>query len=201
MSEPSSRKDLTNIQILALALFTLGGDERAIDTEVIAVKAHEMAPGRFSWRMYPEQISLESVRRNLGHAKKPENGTLAGGSASRGWHLTPKGVGWAKDHLSVLDDEMVKGRGQHDKEAARRRNLHLSRIFDLPAWQKHQQGDLVSRREAEAIFRLSEYVTGTRREMLIDRTLSLFSEDRDVGLFISDMAKIVRDESEAIAHD
>ena len=41
---------LSNHEIVTLALYLLGGDTQYVDTEDIAVKANEVAPGRFTWR-------------------------------------------------------------------------------------------------------------------------------------------------------
>ena len=40
-------KRLNNQEIVTLSVFLLGGDTALIDTEDIAVKANELAPGRF----------------------------------------------------------------------------------------------------------------------------------------------------------
>jgi hypothetical protein len=82
---------LTQCEIVILAVHLLGGDQHAVDTEDVAIKAHELAPGRFSWRKYPEQINLELVRVYLSDAKKPEKGGLLLGSGRTGWSLTTHG--------------------------------------------------------------------------------------------------------------
>ena len=41
-------------------MYLLGGETRRVDTEDIAVKANELAPGRFAWKKYPDQINLEA---------------------------------------------------------------------------------------------------------------------------------------------
>jgi len=45
-----SRKDPANREIVTLAVYLLGGDAHWVDTEDIAKKANELAPGRFTWR-------------------------------------------------------------------------------------------------------------------------------------------------------
>ena len=77
-------KKLSQNEIVTLALFHLGGETRFVDTEDIAIKAHDLAPGQFTWRKYPEQINLELVRVSLSDAKKPENGILVSGSGTKG---------------------------------------------------------------------------------------------------------------------
>lgn len=60
---------LTQAELVTVAVYLLGGELRKIDTEDTAMKAHEIAPGRFAWRKYPGQINLELVRVALSDAK------------------------------------------------------------------------------------------------------------------------------------
>jgi len=89
-------RQLTQREIVTLAVYLLGGDQHAVDTEDAAIKTHELAPGRFAWRKYPEQINLELVRVYLSDAKKPEKGDLLVGSGRTGWSLTKAGLNWAR---------------------------------------------------------------------------------------------------------
>ncbi|MFZ0829061.1 MAG: hypothetical protein WAO02_16730 [Verrucomicrobiia bacterium] len=52
-------KALSNHEIVTLAVYLLGGDSKRIDTEDIAVKANELAPGRFNWRKYRDQTAAQ----------------------------------------------------------------------------------------------------------------------------------------------
>ena len=56
---------IANDKIVVLAAYLAGGAQRLVDTEDIAIKANDLAPGRFSWRKYPDQINIESVRKRL----------------------------------------------------------------------------------------------------------------------------------------
>src|SRR5262245_4834111 len=76
---------ISQLEVVTLAVFLLGGDEQVVDTEDVAMKVNAIAPGRFSWRKYPEQVNLELVRVFLSDAKKPEFGGLVSGSGARGW--------------------------------------------------------------------------------------------------------------------
>jgi hypothetical protein len=57
-----TQKGLSNHEIVTLAAYLLGGDTQYVDTEDVAVKANELAPGRFTWRKYRNQINIENVR-------------------------------------------------------------------------------------------------------------------------------------------
>ena len=83
-----SFKDLPNHHIVTLAVYLLGGDARKIDTEDIAKKANELAPGRFTWRKYSDQINIDTVRKRLWDAMRTDKGGLLKGTERGGWILT-----------------------------------------------------------------------------------------------------------------
>jgi hypothetical protein len=87
---------LSNHQIVVIAAYLVGADSSRVDTEDVAVKANQIAPGRFSWRKYPEQINIETVRKRLWDACKEEKGGYIHGSERTGWLLTEEGVAFAK---------------------------------------------------------------------------------------------------------
>ncbi len=81
-SSASSIKPLSNHEIVTVAVYILGGISGAVDTEDVAIKANELAPGRFSWKKYPTQVNLEVVRVYLSDAKKPSKGAYLLGSGN-----------------------------------------------------------------------------------------------------------------------
>src|SRR6266581_8340933 len=92
----SKAVSLANHEIVTLAVYLLGGDTQRVDTEDIAIKANELAPGRFTWRKYPNQINIDTVRKRLWDARKDEKGGLVIGNEKDGWQLTENGVKFAK---------------------------------------------------------------------------------------------------------
>jgi len=50
----------------------------------------------------------------------------------------------------------------------------------------------VSRREAEAFFRLDEYVTGPSRERKLLRIVDNFADDPDLGDAVKQLAAVIR---------
>ena len=84
----------SNYEIVTIVLLSLGGISKHIDREDIAVKANEIAPGRFNWRKYPNRIDLDAVGSALRDAKKEKNGQLVVGNNTRGWMLSPNGLQW-----------------------------------------------------------------------------------------------------------
>jgi len=97
--------DLTNPQLVVIALAQLGGERKFIDREDIGIRVNEIAPGRFVWRKYPDRIDLVVVVDALGDARKPRYGGLVVGGGQKGWMLSPAGVDWVKTlDLSILED-------------------------------------------------------------------------------------------------
>jgi hypothetical protein len=191
---PVSPANLSNIEVVVVALFRLGGDEEVRDTEDIAVEANRIAPGRFVWRKYSDQISLEHVRVFLSDAKKQKNGRLVSGDGTKGWRLTKAGLEVAT-MKALRIRQALPARPRRDQGELRRRRLESSRLSGLPAWGKFQQGEPVKIREAEEVFRLSDYVRGERRNQLIDRIRILFSGDRDFEVFVEQMAQLLEQEN------
>lgn len=185
------------MEVVVLAIFVLGGDQYPVDTEDAAMKANELAPGRFIWRKYPDQINLEHVRVFLSEAKKTKHGSLMAGGGTKGWRLTPSGVAWASRNADLAVDGSA-GRERTDRDLERRRRNEEIRIRSLPAWSKFTAEENVSLREAEAVFRVSEYVRGQRRQQLVDRGCSLFVDDQKLGPFMDAMAKVVTTNRESL---
>ncbi len=198
MKEETKRvRVLSNVEVVVLAVYMLGGDQEPVDTEDVAMKANEIAPGRFTWRKYPDQVDLEPVRKRLSDALNPEHGNLLAGGVIKGWHLTPAGVSWSSQNLSRAIAR-PSGRKRVDRNLEQRRRNEEVRIHSLPAWAKFTAGEDVSVREAEAVFRVSEYVQGHRRQQLVDRGRSLFIDEEELSPFVEAMAKIVMKEGEEL---
>lgn len=101
---------LANWQIVAVALWSLGGATERKDTEDVAVKCWELAPGRFSWERYSEFPNLDTARVALSDAKKPKNGSLVTGDNYGGWLLTQAGLDWIESRATELVG-IASGRG------------------------------------------------------------------------------------------
>ena len=104
---PKSRRirktaELANYEIVVLAAYLVGGRFRHVDTEDVAVQANKIAPGRFNWRKYKDQINIENLRAFLSDAKKPKYGVYIIGSGKAGWLLTEAGVAFAERHVEKL---------------------------------------------------------------------------------------------------
>jgi len=184
---------ITHAELVTWAVSLLGGDQRRIDTEDVAVKAFQLAPKRFSWRKYPEQINLELVRVYLSDAKKPEHGELLTGSGRTGWSLTRKGLAWIRSARSRLQS---LGTSEPQRRASRagsidssRRDRERKRILTLPAWARWLEGDKsVVFAEAREVFRLDSYSTASVREAKLTRLRAMFADDEELSSFLTHLS-------------
>lgn len=179
-------------EIVALALWQLGGGQHPTDTEDVAVKANEIAPGVFSWRKYPEQINLELIRVYLSDAKL-KAGLVTGGHR-QGWSLTTHGVSWAAAQGNLEAGAAARTRaerrsGSVDEVRWRRER---ERVLISAAWgQWHADPAGVTARQADDVFRIDTYAVGRIRDLKVNRLLDLFRDDAEVKPFLEEMAAIV----------
>lgn len=196
-------KTLTNFsqaEVVTIAVYRLGGAQRAIDTEDIAVEAHRIAPGRFAWKKYPDQINLELIRVFLSDAKKNEN-KLVIGSGRTGWRLTQRGLKWAQRASNAVS-EVGAGRsraqsrgGSIDEQRWRRER---SRIVATRAWEIWTSGVRnIPTVEAKQVFRIDSYARGELREAKITRLRAMFSDDRELGPFLDHLIEDLNKEATA----
>src|SRR5215212_5314312 len=129
-------KQLSNHEIIVMAVYLLGGDSGFVDTEDIAVKANEIAPGRFTWRKYKEQINIQMIRVALSNAKKLENGSLVLGSDNQGWMLTESGRKLAERKSDSLGAQDLGRNRQSPKERLWLQNERV-RLLSSDAYQKY----------------------------------------------------------------
>jgi hypothetical protein len=193
---------ITRADLVIWAVSLLGGDQKRIDTEDIAVKAFQLDPKSFCWRKHPNQINLELVRVNLSNAKKPENGEFLTGSGRTGWSLTRKGLEWIRSARSPLQplgasDPQRRASsagsidsGRHDRER--------KRILALPAWTRWANGDKsVVLAEAREVYRLDSYSTLSVREAKLTRLRSMFGDDEELSPFLAHLSDEIDKEDEA----
>jgi hypothetical protein len=186
MPEKRLTKRPSQAEIVTLAVYRLGGAQRAIDTEDAAVEAHRMAPGRFSWKKYPDQINLELIRVFLSDAKKNE---LVVGSGRTGWRLTQRGLKSAKELSGPARDfDSVRPRAQSragsiDEQRWRRER---SRVIATRAWQLWMSGVRnIPSAETKQVFRIDSYARGELRETKITRLRAMFADDQELAPFLN----------------
>lgn len=186
-------KTLSQVDVVTLAVYLLGGESKQVDTEDVAIEAHGLAPGRFAWRKHPNQINLELVRVYLSEAKKPKSGGYLAGSGNDGWMLTAKGLAFARRRRATVSGPLAV-RPRTSRADMKYRQHEKARMVSEPAFVKFQSEgvDGVSTQEAEAFFRLDDYVTGKSRERKLLRAINVFSTDPDLATAVRALAEKVR---------
>lgn len=104
-SRPTS---LTNVDVVTFVVAFLGGLDRPVHLERVAMKAYELSPGAFRWDRdeYAEFVDKDKVRVSLTDAEKPSAGSLVKGvgPTTRGPVKRRKGVGsFKRDHMKRTD--------------------------------------------------------------------------------------------------
>jgi len=181
---------LSNHQIVVIAAYLVGADAQRVDTEDIAVKANEIAPRRFTWRKYPEQINIETVRKRLWDACKPDKGGYILGSEKDGWLLTEAGVRFARQSGKII----AGSRKRLSLRERTRLRIERERLLTSDAFLKYQSrdGGSITKRDAECFFRIDNYVKGEARERKLLRILNAFEDDAELGPVVRRFAAMVR---------
>lgn len=188
-----SPADLANHEIAVIATYLVGGQFRYVDTEDIAMKANEIAPGRFAWRKYKEQVNIDTVRKRLWDALKPSKGKYLIGSEKNGWLLTESGVAFAAHYSTKLRTVDLSMTRQSAKEKAWMKR-ECQRLIGEKAFEKFVESkiDTVTPAEAERFFRIDDYVTGQAREGKIERIINHLGDDPNLGPAIQAIARLIR---------
>lgn len=185
--------EYSHTEVVALAVFELGGAEKSVDTEDIAIKANDLAPGRFCWQKYPDRINLEAVRKRLSDAKKPEHGSYVTGSPKKGWSLTHSGLKWAKvvsDTYVVQSSDRrnpISGSVDINRYKREKRRLVGSEVWQLWLSRKEEITEL----HAKAVFRIDSYTTADTKTQKIDRLRKLMIEDAKITKFLDEISKLI----------
>ena len=197
-ARPNYLTDKPNqLELIVIAVYLLGGVNKSVDTEDVAVKCHELAPGLFSWRKYPEQINLEIVRVVLSNGKKPANGALLSGSGRDGWRLAANGLDWMTSRgQAVLDS----GRLGEDREPTRsgsidqvRLEREKRRLQSTPAWRSWNAGSPLSYKNACQVFRVDDYASDRLLDVKVVRLRALLEHDEQFGNFIRKADEVLRE--------
>jgi hypothetical protein len=116
----STESPLTNVDIVTYAVALVGGVDRPVHLEDVAVKSYELAPGPFRWDLdeYASYIDKDKVRVSLTDAEKEGKGALVravgqtmGGRTKRTdlWRLTTAGTAWVAERRGVLEEATGAG--------------------------------------------------------------------------------------------
>lgn len=193
--EKKSPPKLANHELVVLAAYLAGAQSTSADTEDIAIKANELAPGRFAWRKYKEQINIDTVRKRLWDATKPEKGAYLIGSEKAGWRLTKTGFDFAIRYFDAGHaPQQNKLRESQTERTAQTREIN--RMMNEDAFHKIQKGltTSITKSEAEKFFRIDDYVTGKARTGKIERFRILATGNNALMQAIDLLARLVEKE-------
>jgi hypothetical protein len=188
----TKKRALSNDKIVVLAAFLAGAHQGLADTEDIAMRANELAPGKFSWRKYQDQVNIEAVRKRLYDAAKESRGGFIAGGEREGWLLTTAGIDFCKQHADLLKDGLnftprlsAKERTWQHRERAR--------MLTEAAFRKWKAGevDQISKQEAERFFAVDDYIKGAARAKRIERAEQVFRGDPDLEDAISEIGSLL----------
>lgn len=176
----SRSQNYTNRDIVTMAVYLLGGALRHIHLEDVAMKAGELAPRRFCWKKYPDQINLEAVRLALKDELAKPDGRVLGGIRD-GWMLTPAGFSWC------LDDNATST----SKNQAALDELHreIDRATKTEAFSKTAagKGSEVSIAELESLLRVDRYFTARDRRERVAALTNAAVLDSQLQSVLSDL--------------
>lgn len=181
---------LTRSEAATLALYAEGGEREMVDTEDVAVRVSEIAPGMFSWRKYRDRLDKELVRVALSDARLKAGFVI--GSHSKGWMLTTKGLEFARKNADREGEQAASERPRPDDRQWERER---ARLATSDAFARLQNGRVegVTADEADAFFRLNVYVKGDARERKIARIENRFSSDPELGTAVKLLAARARE--------
>jgi hypothetical protein len=162
-----SGRKITSQRLAAVALLQLEGATRAVDTEDLAMKMAALAPDRFRWKKYPEQINIEQVRMTVSVLLRADP-PFATGGVRYGWMLTAAGIAWALQTPGMAPEPVHEALAQ---QAA------LLRQTD--AWAKFSRvaPEEITVYDARRFLRVDEYTSVRRRKERIQAVANIAAHD------------------------
>ncbi len=170
---------LNDKDVALYALYLLGGWQKRVHTEDVALRCHQLAPSRFSWVKYPEYPDLAPARFALEAAKKPKFGALVEGESERkrtsknagGWRLTENGVRWIEANKSRIEQCLGERIPPADRLPEDRRLKELLRATAFKKFERYGEKAEISHAEfAESLI----CTVNTKAEVLNERLKQLY---------------------------
>jgi hypothetical protein len=181
---------LTKKDVVAIALARLGGAAQVIDTEDIAIVAHEIDQVAFGWKKYSDRADLDVVRVTLRHEGESKDPRVEG-SIQNGWHLTPRGVAWIEANPDFLKDVRMSvapasAATQSRRAETRERGAAVNRVLTSDAFRLWSQGRPFSPVQAAAVFRIDEYTPAKDRTKKAAQLQEMIRGDEVAEAFMKD---------------
>jgi hypothetical protein len=191
-------RELANHEVVTIAVFLLGGDTHPVDTEDIAKRANEIAPGRFTWRKYKDQINLEVVRVYLSDAKKKAKGQYLIGSGNHGWSLSEAGLAFARANADAVERLEAAAPRENVGQDRVRRQRERARLMATDAYAKIATGHAseLTQRDAESFFRIDSYVQGDARHRRVATIANAHGDDPELGPVIAQLTAMIKESND-----
>lgn len=129
-----NQEELSNSELVTIAVYNLGGTINAIDLEDVAVYVFDLAPKRFSWKKYQDKIDLRIVQYSINDAIKKDIGYL-NGNTKYGYMLTEAGLNWVvtteSNFLLTKSSRKLSTFDLVEKEIDRLQRSNATRKFTL----------------------------------------------------------------------
>lgn len=182
---------LRTVDYVIASLFRLGGSTRPVDIEDVAFECFKIAPHRFRWRKYADQIDIAQVRDGLSDARKPANGVLVVGDRKQGWSLTQAGIKWATHLPELVEGQGGSARIRLDVPV---RAAEKQRVLASKALAKALSGatDQVTAQEFRELLRVDRYVTAEKYQQRLSIVLEAFADDLTTQSIISSLEQRYR---------
>ncbi len=167
-----------NDEIVILALYLLGGHSKLIHLEEIAMKADEIAPGRFRWIHNKEMISDSNIWDALSNARQKKKKGQFVTSSKSSWILTDQGINFAKKNINKID-RTINTKEREDPTIRKKRNLALTRIINSQAYKllNEKKVNEILLDNLEEVFKINDYMTENKKIERIQSLKSLFLND------------------------
>ena len=157
-----TEKKIKNIELVTLALYQLGGTNKSIDTEDIAVKSDEIDNERFKWRnkKYKEFVDRGLILESLNAARVRKIGSFLKGNDDKGWILTTDGLKFCKNSKHKFNHTVVRKKrlSKVDKKYLIREE---TRIKNTEAFNKYFYGEKknITKEEIKTLFKVDDYTS------------------------------------------
>lgn len=165
-----TKQSPNNRECVLIALFHLGGEQHAIETEDLAMQVAQLAPSRFRWKKYPEQIDLEAVcsaAKSLSRGASP----LVVGAKRDGWMLTRPGIAWC----IASKQKRAVALSLSGMEIDPRLLLRQTEAF-----RKYQSREPLSVHDLRQFLRIDDYSSKRRRRERIQAVLNAAGDDTEL---------------------
>jgi hypothetical protein len=123
---------ISNNDVILWALYELGGAEQFVDVEEVFLKAFELAPRRFCWRIRADLVDYKKCSLALGElGRRTPRPLINQGEYMR--MISIEGQKWIEENFDRLAEELGKDR---DVRATRRRSTGrlLSQVLRSPVY-------------------------------------------------------------------